>query len=532
MKSEHWILILAVVLVFWQLGGHDLWAPDEPYFGEGAREMVADGEWLVPHVNGVVTTDKPPLFFWSIAAFSLPGGDVTPWTARLPSALAALGTLLLVLRLGRRLGGKQSAWLGGFVLVTTLMFWEKARWAQIDSLLCFLIWVALSAFAAWRAGDADGRRAGLLFWLAAGLAVLAKGPVGMLLPLGIALTVLVADRRLAEWRQFAPLLGPSLFLAVVGAWMLAANAAPDYSVWQALREHFLERGIHGLHHRQPPWYYLEVLPLHLLPWSGLVPGALVLALRRRDAADRLLLATSLFVVVFFSISTEKRDLYVLPAVPAFALLVSRLLDHVAFSNTVGRPRLSPRWLYLGQGFVGLVFTLVGVALPFVAKGQEEVPHWIALPLAFVFLTSGVVTLIACVRSSGRLAALAPAGGMVVAYLLAVTFLYPALEPRKSARAFSVAAEALTAQSRAAGHSVMAHDLGNLPEAFAFYGDGFYTVVTEELADLVRHLEQPQRVWALTRRKHLGDLPPGVRDRLVVVRETRLSRRDVILIRNR
>ncbi|MCP4658726.1 MAG: hypothetical protein GY856_25220, partial [bacterium] len=76
-----WVLLLALVLFGWNLWGYDLWAPDEPYFGEGAREMIADGHWLVPHVNGEVTTDKPPLFFWLIALFSLPFGSVSSLTA-------------------------------------------------------------------------------------------------------------------------------------------------------------------------------------------------------------------------------------------------------------------------------------------------------------------------------------------------------------------------------------------------------------------------------------------------------------------
>src|SRR3972149_9064560 len=71
-------VFLAGVLFLWKLWGTDLWAPDEPYFAEGAREMVVDGRWAVPHVNGVVTTDKPPLFFWLLAVFSLPFGPVPP----------------------------------------------------------------------------------------------------------------------------------------------------------------------------------------------------------------------------------------------------------------------------------------------------------------------------------------------------------------------------------------------------------------------------------------------------------------------
>lgn len=540
------VLGLAALVILWDLGGHDLWAPDEPYFGEGAREMVVDDEWLVPHVNGVVTTDKPPLFFWTIALLSLPGGEVTPWTARLPSALAALGTLLLVIRIGRRERGStrssdraalrpagsavRVAWLAPLVLSTTLMFWEKARWAQIDALLCFLIWVALSAFESWRAGEARGLPAGLLFWLAAALAVLAKGPVGLLLPLGIALVTLAVDRRLGAWRRFAPFAGPILFAAVVGAWLAAATlwSGTDYSVWGALEEHFVNRAVHGMHHRQPPWYYLEVLPLHLLPWTGLVPGALLLAWRRRTPIDRFLLVAVVFVVLFFSISTEKRDLYVLPAVPAFALLVARFVETFApggeRDRTVGR-----RWLFGGQVVVGGLLALAGAALPVIARGREEAPYWIALGLGAVLLATGAVTLLFCRRSRPIHAALVPAFGFAIGYLFAVTFLYPALEPRKSARAFSLEIAEATAESRAAGHEVVAFDLANLPEAFAFYGDGLYTVTTKDPRVLAEHLRQPHETWAVVHRPGLDLLPPDVRQRLEVVAEDRLSRRDVVLV---
>ncbi len=533
-------LAFAALLFLWNLGGHDLWAPDEPYFGEGAREMVVDGQWWVPHVNGVVTTDKPPLFFWLIALGSLPLGRVTPWTARLPSALAALGTILLAMRLARRFGGERLAWLTGVTLATTLMFWDKARWSQIDSLLCFLIWVSLSAFEAWRAGDVRGRRAGLLFWLAAALAVLAKGPVGFLLPLGIALVTLAFDRRLRDWKRFAPVAGPLLFLAVVAAWMVAATVGGggEYSVWGALKEHFIGRALHGMHHKQPPWYFLEVLPVQLLPWSGLVPGALVLAWRRRRPSDRFLLVASLFVVVFFSISPEKRELYALPAVPAFALLVATLVEAFASlrpgaraATRAGVP-LDRRWLFAGQATVGSLLALVGLALPFVARGRDEAPYWMALVLAAVLLATGAATLWACLGTRPLRAALAPATGLAVGYLVAATFLYPALEPIKSARSFAVRMKAASAPSRAAGHRVVALDLSNLPEAFAFYSDGVYTVETEDPARLAEHLAQPAEVWAVSSRAGFDELPAGARGRAEIIDESHLGGRDVLLLRNR
>lgn len=533
MDRRSWFVLLAAAVLFsWLLGGHDLWAPDEPYFAEGAREMLVDGAWLVPHVNGVVTTDKPPLFFWLIALVSAPFGAVLPLTARLPSALAALGTVLLTMRLGRRIEGPRTGALAGLVLATSFLFWDKARWAQIDSLLCFLIWGALSAFEAYRAGEASGRRTGLLFWLAAAAAVLAKGPVGLLLPLGIALVTLAWDRDLGRWRGFAPWLGPILFLTAVAAWSLPATlAGPDYNVFGALREHFVERGMHGMHHRQPFWYYLEVLPVLLLPWSALVPAFLVSAFRRRDRHDRLLLTAFLFVVVFFSISTEKRDLYVLPAFPAAALLTARVIG--GLRGWEGAPaNVGRRLVTFAQGLTGGVLAFVGIALPFVARTFDGVPAWVAVVLGAAFLAGGAATLALALAGRGFAAALASAAGMAAVYLAIVTVVYPVFEPQKSSRAFSLRLKEVTAESRAAGHEVVAYRLSNLPEAFAFYTDGVYTVETNDPDVLARHLARDSEVFAAVDEQGLPELPEEIRSRIVILDRTRLNSRNVALISNR
>ena len=536
MSPRRWALAAAAVLFLWWLGGHDLWAPDEPYFAEGAREMVVDGRWAVPHVNGVVTTDKPPLFFWLIALFSLPLGEVNSWTARLPSALAALGTVALTMRLGQRFFGPRTAALAGGALATTYLFWEKARWSQTDSVLCFLIWVAISAFAAFRLGDLDGRKAGLIFWLAAALAVLDKGPVGFLLPLGIALCILIANRDLGSWRRFAPLSGPLVFVLVLAAWVLFATFGDDsgYSVWGALREHFVDRGIHGMHHKQPPWYFLKVLPPAMMPWSALVPGALVLAWRRRLPADRFLLVAALFVITFFSISTEKRELYALPALPAFALMVAALVGKVSGWREPAldvAPAPSHRWVTVAQSLLGGLLVLIGLAMPLAADRAEELRSWMPWAFAGVFLAAGAATLWFALRRRTAFAALAPAAGLALAYLLVATTVYPLFESRKSARPFALRIKEVTAESRASGLPVVAYHLGNLPEPFAYYSNGMYTVETDELELLRHHLERQERVFAVVDGDRLEPLPQALRDRIGVIDSTRLSRRQVLLVTN-
>ena len=537
-RSNRLLLVLAAVLFFWFLGAHDLWAPDEPFFGEGAREMLIDGQWLVTHVNGVVNSHKPPLFFWLIALFSIPFGTVTELTARLPSALAALGTLVLVMRLGRRWFGPGTAALAGLLLTTSYMFWDKARWSQIDSLLCFLIWVALSAFEAWRAGDADGRRAGMLFWAAAGLAVLATGPVGLLLPLGIVVVLLAVERDLGALRRFAPVAGPLVFVLVTGSWAAAATlwGPADYSVVGALREHFVERGMHGMHHVQPFWYYAERLPLSLLPWAGLLPGALVLAWRQRRATTglRFSFVAAAFVVVFFSISTEKRDLYVLPAFPAIALMMAAVVVRVAGwkDELEGLPEMNRRWVTVGQTVVGGLFTLVALAVPFLKDRVEVLPSWMVYMHGGVLLATGAATVASAVRGRALASVAATAVGMAVLYLAATAAVYPAMEPRKSSRDFALEIKEITAESRAAGHEVVAWRAGNIPVAIAFYSDGVYTIDTNDPEVLADHLRQDALVYAVVLASELDEVPADAIEGMEVHAERRLSRRDLALISNR
>jgi 4-amino-4-deoxy-L-arabinose transferase-like glycosyltransferase len=537
-KTERWVLVLSALLFAWFLGAHDLWAPDEPFFGEGAREMLIDGQWLVTHVNGVVNSHKPPLFFWLIAIFSIPLGAVTEVTARLPSVLAALGTLVLVMRLGRRWFGPRTAAVAGVLLATSYMFWDKARWSQIDALLCFLIWVALSAFDAWRAGDADGRKAGMLFWAAAGLAVLAKGPVGLLIPLGIAVAVLAVERDLGSFRRFAPLVGPLTFVLVTGSWAVAATlwGPAEYSVIGALREHFVERGMHGMHHVRPFWYYGERLPLSLLPWTGLLPGALVLAWRNRktSAGLRFAFVATVFVVVFFSISTEKRDLYVLPAFPAIALMMAALVATIAGwrDEIRGLPEMHRRWITIGQAIVGGFFSLVALAVPFLHDRVEYLPSWMVYLLGGVLLATGAATLVTAMRGRAFPSVVATAAGMAVLYLAATAVVLPAMEPRKSSRTFALEIKKITAESRAAGHDVVAWRAGNIPVAIAFYSDGLYTVDTNDVEVLTRHLRQDALVYAVVLMSELEEIPADAIEGMQIHAERRLSRRDLALVSNR
>ena len=540
MSGARAVLFFAAVLSLWNVWGYDLWAPDEPYFAEGAREMLVDGHWAVPHVNGEVTTDKPPLFFWLIALLSIPFGQVSSLTARLPSVLAGVGSVALTMRLARRLAPagadpaarERQAVLAGLVLATTYLFWDKSRSAQIDALLCLLVLAALSAFAAFRSGEADGRRMGILFWMACALAVVAKGPVGFLVPLGVALTTLAVDRDLGAWRRFAPAAGPAVFLGLVGAWMALATlgSGGEYSVWGALREHVLERAASGMHHRQPPWYYLAALPPDLLPWTILIPGALLLAWRRRDAADRYLLAWASFVVLFFSIPAEKRDLYVLPACPAVALLVARFLV-AGLAAPGGAPPPRQRWLTLPLVVTGVALVVTGGALAAAGQRIDEAARSPVLLLAATLSAVGLVTAAIAARHRFLRASLTLAAGTALLYLVAANALFPALDSRNSGRRFALLVREQTAASRAAGREVLSLGVGNLTDALSFYSEGIYFRRLSGAQELAGVLSGASETWVVADAERLTSLPNGMRSNLVEIGSARLSRRRIVLVRD-
>lgn len=539
--ARRWLLLAAFVLFSWNIWGYDLWAPDEPFFGEGAREMIADGQWLVPHINGEFNNHKPPLFFWLIALFSLPFGEVSSVTARLPSVVAAVTTVAATMAMARRSAegdvARRVELLSGAMLATSFMFWEKARWSQIDSVLCCLITLALLAFSEFRAGRLSGRLAGVCFWAACALAVLAKGPVGLLLPLGTALLVLAFERSLSRWLAFAPLLGPLTFAGIVGTWLAALAVWPveGYSVLGSLREHFVDRGISGMHHVQPWWYYAKVLPWASFPWSFLLPGAILCAWRERSSSQvRLALAHVVFVVLFFSVSTEKRELYILPALPAMAFLVARFVEPwLAAEATTGAARhgLSRRWLLLPLGIVGGVMSLLGLAVPLLV--HREIPDLLApaLVVGLVFLAGGALVAHAAWRSRPRLAVRITALAMVLA-LLTVASSYPFANPEKSGRELAHQVEQAVAAVGASEVPVGAFDIVNSIRSINFYTGGLYADEIElgEESRLLDLFASGRPFVLVANRETLPELAPADEARMVRVYATRLSRRDLVVFR--
>lgn len=318
---------LALYTVFDGTGSVALIDPDEGRNSEVAREMVVRGDYLIPHFNGLPYLDKP-VFFFAATAGSIKALGATELAARLPSILFTLATVALVIGFGRRYVDRSSALLAGLALVTSPLVLAFSRLVIFDATMMF--WVTLSAIAFHISWKHEGPGWRLLGWAAAGFAVLTKGPVGLVLPLLISVADGLVCRDRVR-RLFHPA-GIALFVLVVAPWFFyVVHHHPEFPHYAFIRETFERVATDSMKRTGPPWYILAFLVGGSFPWfPALVFGwrHLLESWRERAAAGRtevFLMLWILIPLVFFSLSQSKRPGYILPAIPAVALLAGRIL---------------------------------------------------------------------------------------------------------------------------------------------------------------------------------------------------------------
>jgi 4-amino-4-deoxy-L-arabinose transferase-like glycosyltransferase len=354
MKPRYHLLALVAVaacLFFIGLGRLPLTEPDEGRNAEVAREMLVLHDWITPHYDTLPYLDKPAVFFWLVAgSFRLLG--MSEAAARMPSALAALGTVLLIWLVGRRMFGERTAWTAGVIFATSPLVMIFARVVVFDMTLAFLVTLTLAAF--WLSATAERPRRGLdcLMFVAAGIATITKGPVGFLLPLLTLLVYAAVQRKFKDLRRLAWPPGILLFLAASLPWFIAVSVRnpgfPRYAFWD---ESVLRFATGHAHRGGSVFYYIPVFLVGFLPWSfpllfaGINRARGWKRLREASAAPRaFLLAWAATTFVFFSISHSKLPAYFLPALPALALLLADVWCRDVKADAPGR---RPDWLTAG-----------------------------------------------------------------------------------------------------------------------------------------------------------------------------------------
>lgn len=355
-----YIVLFFVIIAFYLygLGQLPLLGPDEPRYAQVAREMFQRGDWITPTLGGHTWFEKPALLYWMlIAAYKVFG--VSEWSARLGPALCGLLTVGAIWRVGREVGlGLWSA----IVMASSLGLVVFSRAASFDVVITMTATWSLAFFLLHELRKNIWFLVG--FYVFVGLSLLAKGLVGIVIPFGVVGSYYLLRMRWPERRVFVSLLwGVPLAIAVSAIWYGPVIARHGWTFIDEffIQHHFARYISNKYHHPQPIWFYPAIILLLTLPWTPFLITALVRARRWvwRGHDDLSIvrvfaLAWLAMPIVFFSFSGSKLPGYILPALPAAALLVA---DWIAARNG----RLIP---YLSI-FVGTLLTVVVVL------------HWVA-----------------------------------------------------------------------------------------------------------------------------------------------------------
>ena len=495
------LFLLGLLLFLPGISGRDLWNPDEPRYAEVAREMRLTGDWLVPHLNGKIYAEKPPLLFWLIGASSYATGGVDEVSARLPSLLAAIAALYFTFGIAQRLFDRRIAWGAVLAFATAGRILWQARVGQIDMLLLGLVALAMYAFVR---GWVE-RRPGFyrLFFVAAGFATLAKGPVGLLPPLFSVLLFVFLSGERHRWRELRIGTGLLIWAAIALCWLVpAAISGGEPYLETLLYKQNVQRFANPWHHFNPPWYYLTTIPADFFPWSFFLPGALWLGWRRSTGNERqgyfFALSWLVATTLFFSLSPAKRTVYVLQMFPALALLVALLFAEVEKSRHLRR------WLLLPAALLAAIFALVPLALPRLAEKQEELAT-LGPGLVWIVAATAVALAIAALglfafAASGRVVAAGAslAAGMGVVACVMGFVLLPRFDPVKSFRPISERFVALSAPEEP--YAIF----GKIEAPVLFYTRRFATILEDEPA-LRAWLRTPGRKWLFIERRLLEKL---------------------------
>ena len=357
-----WVLAaVAVFVLSFQLGTRELASPDETRYAAISRSMVDSGDWLTPvHNFKFKHWHKPPLTYWLMAAsFRVLGTN--DWAARVPSAAAALATVMGVYVIGLRLHGRRSGFLAGLVLLASPLFFALARLANADMLLCAFITWSWAAFVL----SLFGRRRQTLWFLLgaafAGLGFMTKGPVVLMSTLvPMLLYALLANqwKRIGWWR---PLAAVGVFLVVALPWYVAVCMRNPGLLRYFVEYQTFQRVATHLHERTEPFtFFFWLVPLGFLPWTVVLPFGVWGSLRRRgngSHTDRLRACFSLswFAVVFafITLSTSKLATYCLPLFPALALMAGLFIRRVFEEDS---PSRLARKVLIGTAFVLLIMS--------------------------------------------------------------------------------------------------------------------------------------------------------------------------------
>ena len=508
------LTIFGALIFLVNLGGYPFYTKGEPREAVTVLAMATGGGVILPMRAGIELPSKPLLMHWVAALLSMLFGGVSEWTVRMPSALFGLAGVLACYYYVRRLFSARAALISALILATSIQYLQSATGARVDMTLTFFMEVAFFEFLL--IGEGLTRRRSLLY-VAIALAVLAKGPVGLVLPGAVALVWIAVQWRWQLLRDLNLARGAAIVAVLAGWWYVAASiiGGRAFIEKQLIAENFVRFvGAADFHEGHAhAFYYLEAaLTGGFLPWTPLLALVIWRALRAPLKADsRLVYLVIWFVVVlgFYSFSHSKRGVYLLPLYPALATIVALyLVDAIDAPSSTARlvgffSSLYGCMLAIagGAALLGLAMLRVwpsGLAAILRGAGITEVTfiaalraatssQW-ALSFAIPIAAMGLgLYLLKATRAAHKMT-LAVAAGMGLLAIAANTIIVPAIANTSSLKTFT--ADVLK--------SVDGHPIGYLLDMdydVAFYSQRTIPIVLPKDADKLDYLVCWENIWA-------------------------------------
>jgi len=529
-RPETWLilvlLLLGYFLFYHNMGDRYIWSPDEDEYALVNREMVEDGHWIYPTANGKPYSIKPPLFNWIGSFFSLLNGEVTEFTSRLPSTLAAMAGVIAIFFHGQMLFGRRAGFLSAVVLATSPLYIEFARWIQINMISTMLLSVTLAFFYWGYTNERKRKTAYLLMYVPMGLGTLNMGPVNVVMPAIVIGLYLLAMRDFRHILRLRLIWGTVIYLLIVAPWYVTVSLGEGYAEGLLVTTNFTRYFGHFSHAR-PFYYYFTTTPPYFLPWILYLPGAVYLYFFHQTGKDDrrkllfpLIWAAGLFI--FFSISRTKRSEYLLPIFPAMALMVGYLFDRaflywqedIFWRKLVARPT----YIFLA------VCLLAGLGLPIYTWWMAGDWLLVVLPIAVICIAGAVISFVFLKKNKGL-----PAIVSVVVLICAiVTYgtgaVVGKLNDRNSVRSFCLAiADKIKDEEK-----LITYD--HYRPAYAYYSRKF----VEDIKDpetLLNLFKSEKPVYVYAREKDYLQLKDTFRAEIYVIHKQWIDHRYVVLLSN-
>lgn len=477
------LLALSFYLFFFRLGGMALTDPDEAFYAQTAKEMLALGEWHTPYLFGKPQFEKPVLFYWLVeASFKFFG--INEFSARLPSAVMGVIGVVAMYCLGTTLFGRRAGFFAGFILATNIEYIVLARACVTDmTLTVFLLFGILFFFY----GHKRSSRAGYLLSSAAfALAMLTKGPIAFIFPAVAIVTTFLIRRDLKSLTKIPILECALVFAAVALPWYVVMYRIHG---WEFIGEFFGFRNINRFlvaeHKIGSQWYYnIPIMMGGFFPWSAFLPVGLWYAFRKRMAFALIWLAVVFF---FFTASSTKLPTYIFPCFISLALITGALWDDFLKGLNVRQVTIS-FYALMAAVVVGAIAAMVYIYIdyPMILAGAG---------ICAAVLALGMMASLYAFLDGKKLASFILVGCAVALFVFPLdSTVLPIVERYEASKEVSGELKKLMAPGEKVGSE------SNYLAGIAFYTDIFPRDLDPH-HELVNFLESPERVWCVIKEKN-------------------------------